>query len=57
MMIDINLLLSLAAALATCGGAYAAIRADLGRLHERTTVALDAANKAHERIDKMHAGT
>lgn len=53
MMIDFNFLLSMAVALAACGGAYAAIRADLGRLHERASMALDAANKAHARIDGL----
>lgn len=43
------------AALALGGGigVYAAIRADLARLHERATIALDSANKAHDRIDKL----
>lgn len=38
---------------AACG-VYAAIRADLARLHERATQALTAAQRAHERIDTFH---
>jgi hypothetical protein len=34
-------------------GAYAAIRADLARLHERTTQTQDSTNHAHRRIDDM----
>lgn len=34
-------------------GAYAAIRADLARLHERATNALASAARAHERIDEL----
>lgn len=40
-------------ALAACGGAYAAIRADLARLHERASQALSTANRAHRRIDRI----
>jgi hypothetical protein len=36
-------------------GAYAAIRYDLGRLHERATMALEAAQGAHRRIDSLQA--
>jgi hypothetical protein len=32
---------------------YAAIRADLARLHERATSAKDSADKAHDRIDSL----
>lgn len=32
---------------------YAAIRADLARLHERATQALASADKAHNRIDQL----
>ena len=42
--------------LTAAGGAasvYAAIRADLARLHERATHAIDAAEKAHSRIDQL----
>lgn len=38
-------------ALSAGGGAYAAIRADLARLHERATQAQQAAAEAHKRID------
>lgn len=34
-------------------GAYAAIRADLARLHERATQAQAAAAEAHRRIDAI----
>lgn len=34
-------------------GAYAAIRYDLGKLHEKAQNAHDSAKKAHERIDSM----
>lgn len=47
-----NQLLTPAAAAA---GVYAAIRADLARLHERATHALDSARSAHERIDHFHS--
>lgn len=35
-------------------GVYAAIRADLARLHERATIALQRAEHAHDRIDRLH---
>lgn len=43
----------LQAALAIAGGfgSYAAIRADLARLHERATQAIESAKEAHQRID------
>lgn len=41
-------------AAAGAAGMYAAIRADLARLHERATQALEAATRAHERIDGLH---
>lgn len=34
-------------------GVYAGIRADLARLHERVSVAIKAAERAHERIDAL----
>lgn len=34
-------------------GVYAAIRADLARLHERASLALASAEKAHARIDSF----
>lgn len=43
--------------LLTMGGAcvavYAAIRADLARLNERTNRAIETADQAHARIDRM----
>lgn len=44
MTIEPGLLVQILLALASGSGVYAAIRADLARLHERT-------NAAHERID------
>lgn len=39
---------------AIAGGAgYAAIRADLARLHERTNTAIASATRAHERLDEI----
>ena len=38
---------------AAAAGVYAAIRADLARLHERATHALDSARNAHARIDHI----
>lgn len=35
------------------GGAYAAIRADLARLHERVNQAKAAAEEAHRRLDQL----
>lgn len=49
-----SLLLDVLVAIAACGGAYAAIRADLARLHARVDVALLSADKAHARIDALH---
>ena len=46
-------LLSLLASLGAGVGAYAAIRADLARIHERATNAADSATRAHERIDEL----
>lgn len=46
--------------LTAAGGAasvYAAIRADLARLHERASMALESASKAHDRIDKINQPT
>lgn len=43
--------------LTACGGAatvYAGIRADLARMNERATQAMEAAQRAHERIDNIH---
>lgn len=43
----------LLAAGAGAASVYAAIRADLARLHERATMAMASAEKAHARIDSM----
>lgn len=51
--LDPGFVLAVLGAVGACFGAYAAIRADLGRLHERATMALAAANRAHKRIDKL----
>ena len=34
-------------------GVYAAIKADLAATHERSTIALASADKAHDRIDEI----
>lgn len=49
-------LLQIIVALGSGFGAYAAIRADLATLHERTKNTAEAVNKAHSRIDEMSAG-
>lgn len=46
-------LLQLLIALGSGVGAYAAIRADLARLHERANRAIEAADLAHARIDRL----
>ena len=43
----------LVAQIITAGGVYAAIRADLARLHERATAAKESADQAHHRIDSL----
>lgn len=40
-------------AVAAAASVYAAIRADLARLHERTEHTREAIKTAHERIDKL----
>lgn len=54
---EIKLLFEIFGFLIIGGGAYAAIRGDLGRLHERSTVALNSAQRAHDRIDKMQGNS
>lgn len=60
MSFEPSILLQIMIGLAACGGAYAAIRADLARLHARVDVALHAGDLAHSRIDALlsaiHAG-
>lgn len=46
-------ILQIIVSLCAGAGAYAAIRADLARLHERATIAHDAAKSAHKRIDNL----
>lgn len=46
-------ILQLVIAVCSGGGVYAAIRADLAKLHERATRAIEAADHAHARIDRM----
>jgi len=43
----------LLSAAAGAAGVYAAIRADLARLHERASIALASAEQAHRRIDSF----
>lgn len=57
MTVEPGLLLETLIALAAAAGAYAAIRADLARLHERSSIALASAARAHERLDKIGAGS
>lgn len=45
-------LLQLVVALGGAAMTYAAIRADLATLHERTSQALESAKEAHVRIDE-----
>lgn len=49
-------LLQLLQAAGVGAGIYAGIRADLARIHERATVALASAEKAHARIDGLMTG-
>lgn len=53
MIFTAELLISALMALGCAGAVYAAIRADLATLHERATHAQAAAEKAHQRIDRM----
>lgn len=53
MTVDASFMLQIVVALGSGVGAYAAIRADLARLHERAQHALTSAEKAHKRIDAI----
>ena len=53
MTVDASFLLQVLIALCSGAGVYAAIRADLARLHERAGHALASADKAHKRIDAI----
>jgi len=53
MILTAEFLLQLVIALGSGVGAYAAIRADLARLHERANRAIEVADKAHARIDAL----
>ena len=53
MTVEPGLLLEALIAIAAGAGAYAAIRADLARLHEQANIALASATRAHERLDKL----
>lgn len=55
MILSPEFILSCLVAIGSGVGTYAAIRADLARLTERATQALASADKAHERIDALHA--
>lgn len=46
-------LFQIVVALGSGFGAYAAIRADLSMLHERTKTTKESADKAHERINDI----
>ncbi|MGV0983480.1 MAG: hypothetical protein ACOYB2_02930 [Limnohabitans sp.] len=53
MTVDAQFALQIVIALCSGAGVYAAIRADLARLHERTQHAIDAAATANTRIDAI----
>lgn len=53
MIFSAEFILEVMIALGAGLGSYAAIRADLARLHERATHALETADKAHTRIDNL----
>lgn len=53
MTVDASFLLQIVVALGSGVGAYAAIRADLARLHERAQHAKASADLAHQRIDAI----
>lgn len=52
---DANVLWEAAQALGPAAAVYAAIRADLARAMKTAEVAEQAANKAHERLDRLMA--
>lgn len=56
MNFDPSFVVQVVVALASGLGAYAAIRADLARIHERATNAQHSAARAHERIDELQRG-
>lgn len=53
MTVDASFMLQIVVALGSGVGAYAAIRADLARLHERAEHAKHSADQAHVRIDAI----
>lgn len=53
MEVDAKMLLEIVAMAASCATVYAAIRADLAKAIAKAEEAAAAANKAHDRIDKM----
>lgn len=53
MIVDAPFILQVLIALGSGVGAYAAIRADLARLHERAQHAMTSAEQAHKRIDTL----
>jgi hypothetical protein len=53
MTLDAPFILQVLIALCSGAGAYAAIRADLARLHERAQNAMTSAAQAHQRIDTL----
>lgn len=50
---DPQFILQIVMAFGSGAGVYAAIRADLARLHERANMAKESADQAHKRIDHM----
>lgn len=53
MTVDAPFLLQVLIAIGSGVGAYAAIRADLATLHERSSQAIKSADEAHKRIDTL----
>lgn len=51
MNVSLDILLQAAITLGAGAGVYAAVRADLARLHERVNLAMQTARDAHSRID------
>lgn len=50
---SVDTIISILCAFGAAVGAYAAIRYDLGKLHERASMAYESARDAHSRIDTI----
>lgn len=51
---DPEILTGILSAVMAAGGAWGAVRYELGRTKERADTAWDAAQRAHQRIDQLH---